>query len=304
MAKSLIPAPATVPRLVPSLVGADPAVLARESTAHADAILRQTAQVAAAQDQANATDQRVTALTDPVAAITFNVKQFGAVGDGSTDDTAAIQRALDAAASAGGGFAAGVRGSCVYLPVSPTPYMFSSLLLPGYVALIGEHMSGCRLMRIPGSTGPAIREKNLAEDPSGAGASGVWLRHLRVDGNSTAGDGVYLGFQVGGAQFNFLAGLENVFVNGFTSGTGVKLNANAISCRYVWSNSNQTGFSLQGGGNVYHSLWAEQNSGNDLVVAGQGDAIFGVQTEPIASTTASVLVTGSDNVLCGVYVGL
>ena len=42
------------------------------------------------------------ALTFPLAAKSFNVLDFGAVGDGATLDTAAIQRAIDAAAHDGG----------------------------------------------------------------------------------------------------------------------------------------------------------------------------------------------------------
>src|SRR5579883_868179 len=37
------------------------------------------------------------------AAVVFNVRDFGAVGDGHAKDTAAIQRAVEAAAQAGGG---------------------------------------------------------------------------------------------------------------------------------------------------------------------------------------------------------
>ena len=33
----------------------------------------------------------------------YDVRNFGALGDGKTDDTAAFQKALDAAAQAGGG---------------------------------------------------------------------------------------------------------------------------------------------------------------------------------------------------------
>ncbi len=44
----------------------------------------------------------------------FDVKQFGAVGDGKTDDTPAFQEALDAAAEAGGGTVYAPRGNYLF----------------------------------------------------------------------------------------------------------------------------------------------------------------------------------------------
>ncbi|HTL73500.1 MAG TPA: glycosyl hydrolase family 28-related protein, partial [bacterium] len=42
------------------------------------------------------------ALALPLCAATFNVRDFGATGDGKTFDTAAIQKALDACKASGG----------------------------------------------------------------------------------------------------------------------------------------------------------------------------------------------------------
>ena len=58
----------------------------------------------------------------------FNVKDFGAVGDGQTDDTAAFQKALDAASQAGGGVVQAPRGN----------YFFAgNLNVPSAVTLSG-----------------------------------------------------------------------------------------------------------------------------------------------------------------------
>jgi Pectate lyase superfamily protein len=62
----------------------------------------------------------------------FNVVDFGAVGDGQTDDTAAFQKALDAAGQAGGGVVYAPRGN----------YFFTgSLNVPSAVTLAGVWQS-------------------------------------------------------------------------------------------------------------------------------------------------------------------
>jgi polygalacturonase len=68
------------------------------------------------------------------AADVFNVRDFGAVGDGVTDDTTAIQAAIDAADMKGGG--------TVYIPYSSNPYACTQTLTIGSnTALSGEENS-------------------------------------------------------------------------------------------------------------------------------------------------------------------
>src|SRR6476619_6969744 len=112
---------------------------------------------------------------------TFDVRKYGAKGDGTTNDTAAIQAALDAAAVAGA-----ANKSRVYLPAGT--YMMSNRLINASVILQGASMSVTKLKRITGSTGTALRERTSAEG-NASGASGIWLRDFHIDGNATAGDG-------------------------------------------------------------------------------------------------------------------
>lgn len=63
----------------------------------------------------------------------FNVRHYGALGNGAADDRAAIQAAIDAAGAAGGGQ--------VYLPRG-TYNVSSALTLPNSVSLVGENRFG------------------------------------------------------------------------------------------------------------------------------------------------------------------
>jgi parallel beta-helix repeat protein len=72
----------------------------------------------------------------------FNVRAYGAVGDGSTPDTAAFQAAADAA------FAAFPSGATIYVPTSASPYMIAvtaaagTIQTPGLKLYSGQRLTG------------------------------------------------------------------------------------------------------------------------------------------------------------------
>lgn len=200
---------------------------------------------------------------------------FGATGDGSTDDTASIQAAIDAAGL--------VRGIVFF----PTPhsgsYMFSNLKIPQRVTLQGSGMHTAALSRIVGSTGTAVREKNTSEG-NASGATGIWIRDMRIEGNSTAGDGINLGNEEA-VGFNFLAGLNNITVRGFSSGTAISLNIDATICKFIWGNTSQKGLVVTGAAGQFHGVWAEGNTVNEVEILGTGHRFFGIYCE-----TSNVIV--------------
>src|SRR5437868_3539454 len=67
---------------------------------------------------------RAAAPEAPINQPFFNVRQFGANGDGQTKDTAAVQKAIDSA---------GRQGGCVYFP--PGRYLCGTVRLQSHVSI-------------------------------------------------------------------------------------------------------------------------------------------------------------------------
>ena len=105
----------------------------------------------------------------------FNVKDFGATGDGTTDDTTAIQAAFDAAAANVGGIISFPDGT----------YRVSSTVTKTgvYVRIVGTQPRRCRIVGDAAMT-TAILEITMVQD-------GAWLgiENIAIEGNSSTNTG-------------------------------------------------------------------------------------------------------------------
>jgi hypothetical protein len=139
-----------------------------------------------------------------------SVKDFGAVGDGVTDDTAAIQAAIDYALTTGG---------ICYIPAGVFA-IASTIKIGSGINLYGQagHLSSTSVLRYTG-TGDAINSKNNAVRQ----LHGT-IQNLCIEATSTSNTGIGLNLET----FGFLR-VNDVTVRGFASGggfaTGVKISS-------------------------------------------------------------------------------
>jgi len=108
----------------------------------------------------------------------YNVLDFGAAGDGSTDDSAAFQAAIDAAGSS-------PTAKSVFVPNTSGGYAFgSTVFIPGGVYVYGSNYKGGRLSRIkptPSNSDPFFRTKDFGVTRQGK----MGVIGLTLDGSST-----------------------------------------------------------------------------------------------------------------------
>jgi len=138
----------------------------------------------------------------------FNVKTYGATGNGSSDDTSAIQAAVTAAISAS------VSGGCiVYFPIGI--YMIASpITIPGGIYILGAGMGGTIIRAAASSTMNA-----MLTTPTGQFSYEITVSDIQLDGNSTNSATVTNGFYGYGLTDSIIQRVRVVQV----SGNGIQL---------------------------------------------------------------------------------
>lgn len=167
----------------------------------------------------------------------YDAKAYGAKGDGTTDDTAAIQSAINAAASNGGGK--------VYL--SPGTYLVSSSLTitSNGVSLVGAGISTTTLKAKSGSEGIDM----LVIGDGTNTISKVRIQEILFDSvnQKTGGKGIYIrvGFQIWLESINLEHQYDALYVHNST--LTFFSNSNIRETKHngiTWDNDLQSGYDL------------------------------------------------------------
>ena len=178
----------------------------------------------------------------------FDVRQFGAKGDGKSDDTRAIQAAIDAGGQTG----------AVFVP--PGVYLSSELRLRPHVSLIG--VAGWSY-RSPGGSVLRLNDPKATCLLNITGAFGVSIDGLSLEGGRLGGSihGIFLNKPDYGKEEDTFR-IERSQVSGF-SGDGVRLlRAWCFSIRHCMiAHSGGDGVSLRGWDGFLMDNWLSGNRG-------------------------------------------
>lgn len=202
----------------------------------------------------------------------YNVKGYGAVGNGTADDTTAVQNAINAASGAGGGI----------VLFTPGTYLCSTLTLPSRVAIVGSGVDATILKLKDATNAALIRSTGFSGLTGGTSSGGThsWaVKNLSIDGNkanNTAGCGI----QVYGYGF----AIEHVRIHdcddhGIWTQWGTELGAvspHDMTATFLDVHSHDNdgdGFYYSGPhDSIFNACMSYRNGGNGFTATGAGHA--------------------------------
>lgn len=162
------------------------------------------------------------ALTPP---LYVNVMQYGATGNGSTDDTTAIQNAINAAG--------GIAGSSVFFPAG-TYIVSATITFPGNISLVGVgDADGGTIIKAKAGTNlttPVLASQDWYNNSTTCG-NPVEIRDLKIDGNS-ANNGTSGTAAHGIVAMNFWSIFERLSIIN-TTGDGFQFTAHSRNGTHI-----------------------------------------------------------------------
>ena len=201
-----------------------------------------------------------------------DVKQYGATGDGTTDDTLSIQAAIDSLNADGKLiFPAGF-------------FQATQLIIPTGVQLLGAGSGVTYIRQISGQTIPLITDNISGQN--------IIIKDIAFDGNNnTISDGIInLGFN--GTQFGTVAMIKDVYIRNVV-GTGLKVNANVAQFDTIEALGCTTGVHIEGPSSLIRNIITANCTDIGLNIKGARNIVDGVYGE--GECTTAVLNVENDS---------
>lgn len=194
----------------------------------------------------------------------LNIRWFGAVGDGITDDTTAIQNCITAAALPGGNV-----GGVVDLDVGT--FVISKITVPPACTLCGHGRMATNLLGKVGTVGKMLTDQG--------NAAKICLFDFAMYGNSVAGYTAGIDLGNNSTQWGTEAIMRGMWVRDFVAGYGLFLNGNVgfVEGISIWNCL--TNLRVLGSTNRFTDVVLEGALGNSLMTDGAGNLFIGLEIE-------------------------